>query len=95
MLAELVGVPVAAITFSHESFMQSQGFRGQIKEGTERLKIPFLDLNPALAATGLGRGLWVYPTDQHPNEIAHKIAAQEIETFLKREKLLSSSDQTK
>jgi hypothetical protein len=46
-------------------------------------KVPHLDLLPALRAAA-HENLTVNPADPHPNEIAHKIAAEEIQEFLKR-----------
>ena len=36
--------------------------------------------------------LWVHPTDHHPNEVGHRIAAEEIYRFLKQEGLLDLLD---
>ena len=40
-----------------------------------------LDLLPAFSRHK-AESLWVHPTDYHPNEIAHGIAAEEIHAFL-------------
>jgi hypothetical protein len=34
------------------------------------------------------KDLWVNPTDQHPNEIAHRIAAERLFDFLAGRKLI-------
>ncbi len=44
-------------------------------------KIIVLDLRHSFEGYE-GPELWVHPTDQHPNEIAHDIAAREIAKFL-------------
>ncbi|HLD29102.1 MAG TPA: hypothetical protein VJC03_02085 [bacterium] len=44
--------------------------------------IPCLDLLPAFSEQS-AESLWAHPTDHHPNERAHKIAAEEIFKFLK------------
>ena len=49
--------------------------------------IPLLDLLPAFSKHR-AKELWVHPTDHHPNDIAHEIAAGEVHRFLKREGLL-------
>ena len=49
--------------------------------------IPLLDLLPAYSKYE-AEELWVHPTDHHPNEIGHRIAAEEIHAFLKRDGLL-------
>jgi lysophospholipase L1-like esterase len=51
--------------------------------------IPFLDLLPAFSEYR-PEELWVNPTDYHPNEIAHRIAAENIYHFLKKGNLLKS-----
>jgi hypothetical protein len=35
-----------------------------------------------------GPSLWVHPTNQHPNEEAHAIAAEALGRFLREERLL-------
>lgn len=49
--------------------------------------IPLLDLLPAFSKHD-ARELWVHPIDHHPNEIAHRIVAEELHAFLKAEELL-------
>ena len=49
--------------------------------------IPVLDLLPAFSRH-TDKDLWVNPTDHHPNETAHAIAARELYDFLTRESLL-------
>jgi len=49
-----------------------------------RSGIPCLDLLPAFAGHA-GPELWVHPNNQHPNEVAHEIAARSIARFLRRE----------
>ena len=46
-----------------------------------------LDLQPAFAGHD-GPELWVHPTNQHPNEIGHRIAGTALYEFLAREGLL-------
>lgn len=40
-----------------------------------------LDLFPRMKGRS-ARSLWVHPTDQHPNELAHRIAAEQLAAFL-------------
>jgi len=54
-----------------------------IVEHCQSLGIDVLDLRDAYRDFS-GPELWVHPTDEHPNEIAHEIAAQEISQFLIR-----------
>jgi len=51
--------------------------------------ILLLDLLPAFSEHK-AESLWVHPTDYHPNEIAHRIAAEEIHAFLKGHGLLET-----
>jgi hypothetical protein len=51
-------------------------------------EIPMLDLLPAYSLYR-DKDLWVNPTDQHPNEIAHKIAAERLYDFLVEQKLVT------
>lgn len=44
---------------------------------TEGAGLAFVDLLPAFLSRD-DRALWVHPTDQHPNEIAHRIAAEAL-----------------
>jgi hypothetical protein len=59
-----------------------------VNEGVQGTDIPVLDLGPALAGQGSHQELIVHPNDGHPNEIAHRVAAEEIERFLRAEGLL-------
>lgn len=49
--------------------------------------IPMIDLLPVYSAYQ-DKDLWVNPTDQHPNEIAHKLAAESLSDFLADQKLV-------
>jgi lysophospholipase L1-like esterase len=49
----------------------------------ERERILFLDLFPAFSRHR-AEDLWANPTDHHPNEKAHRVAAEEIAAFIER-----------
>ncbi len=49
--------------------------------------IPLLDLLPAFSKYK-AEELWVNPTDHHPNEIGHRVMADELYSFLNRNNLL-------
>lgn len=51
--------------------------------------ILLLDLLPAYSRHA-AESLWVHPTDYHPNEIGHQIAAEEIHSFLHKHGLLEA-----
>ena len=60
-----------------------------VTPGLKGTDIPMLDLGPALFENHLDEELFVYGRiDSHPNEIANRIAAQEILKFLQNEELL-------
>jgi len=64
-----------------------QGLHDKIDEFCEREGVPILDLLPAYSQHE-AEDLWVHPVDHHPNEIAHRIAADELFAFLNCEDLL-------
>jgi hypothetical protein len=51
-------------------------------------KIPMLDLLPVYSFYK-DKDLWSNPTDHHPNEIAHKLAAERLYDFLVEQKLVT------
>jgi hypothetical protein len=53
-----------------------------IHDACGQLQIPMLDLLEVYRGRD-ARDLWVHPTDHHPNEEAHRLAAGAIETFLR------------
>ncbi|MCH7493676.1 site-2 protease family protein [bacterium] len=65
-----------------------------VRSHCESQEIPVLDLFDAFEGRSYA-DLWVHPTDQHPNEIGHRIAAEAIAQFLNQSGLLSGSSQEK
>lgn len=63
------------------------GEHERIRDFCESRGIPFLDLLPAFSRYP-AEELWCHPEDFHPNEIANKLAAEEVFAFLKSEGLL-------
>jgi hypothetical protein len=60
-----------------------------VTEGLRGTGVPVLNLKDALLRDGRNVDeLQVHAIDGHPNEIAHRIAAEEIERFLRTENLL-------
>lgn len=53
----------------------------QLKKSCVTANIPVLDLLPYFKAYR-GPELWVHPVDQHPNEVAHDIAAKAMSKYL-------------
>ena len=62
-----------------------QVIHDQLSKSCIAAKIPILDLLPYFKSYQ-GPELWVHPVDQHPNEIAHYIAAKAISEYLLRNK---------
>lgn len=52
----------------------------RVTEFCRESQIPCLDLRGQFGANS-GPELWVHPTDQHPNEIAHRLAGEAIARF--------------
>jgi hypothetical protein len=59
-----------------------------VTEGVRETDIPVLDLGRTLLEGRIPDDLTVHPLDGHPNEIAHRLAAEEIERFLRSHSLL-------
>ena len=55
-----------------------------VEETCGEIGLPVHDLLPAFRGKQ-DHQLWVHPTDHHPNEIAHEIAARSLEGFLRRQ----------
>jgi hypothetical protein len=60
----------------------------QVTESVRGTDIPVLDLGTRLLEDHRPEELTVHPEDPHPNEIAHRLAAEEIERFLRAQGLL-------
>jgi hypothetical protein len=60
----------------------------QVTRGLRGTDIPVLDLGPMLLKRHRPEDLMVHPIDGHPNETAHRLAAEEIETFLRAQGLV-------
>ncbi len=58
-----------------------------VAELAAELEIPLLDLLPAFQGFE-GPELWVHPSNQHPNEVAHAIAGRALVDFLHSEDLV-------
>ena len=52
--------------------------------------IPVLDLKDHMGPVS-GPEFWVHPLDQHPNEMAHQISAEEVAQFLQEQQLLATA----
>lgn len=61
-----------------------------VTASAERLGLPVLDLFEAFRGED-GPSLWVHPSNQHPNERAHAIAARAIHAWLVEERLVGGA----
>lgn len=64
-----------------------QPIHDHVRKFCEEAEIPVVDLRESFREFE-GPELWVHPTDQHPNEQAHRIAAEAIAKFLVEKKLV-------
>ncbi|MBX7166241.1 MAG: SGNH/GDSL hydrolase family protein [Pirellulales bacterium] len=79
-----VPVMVVIFPFFHQlnGAYPFQALHERVAEVCREAGVSYLDLRAAYGAYA-GPELWVDPTDQHPNEVAHAIAAQAIDKFLR------------
>jgi lysophospholipase L1-like esterase len=88
------GARLAVVIFP-ELFRLDEGYpfasiHETVRQEATRLGLPVLDLFEAFRGQN-ARELWVHPTDHHPNELAHGIAARAIHDFLRNEGLTGRS----
>jgi hypothetical protein len=87
------GAQLAVVIFRHASWEPWPRLVRDVTEGLRGTDIPVLDLGPALLEHHRPEDLTVHPTDGHPNEIAHRLAAEEIEKFLRAQGLLPAASE--
>ena len=86
-LARQHKVPIALVIFPE--FYQLDGnypfeaIHRVVRETCQAVPMPVLDLLDVYRGKH-PQDLWVHPTDHHPNEKAHKMAAEAIEAFLSK-----------
>ena len=79
------GIPLLMVVFPF--FVELDGdypfasIHEVVRQHAEERGIPLLDLRDAYRAFH-GPELWVHETDQHPNELAHRVAAEAVHGFL-------------
>jgi len=78
-----IGLLVVIFPFFHEldGDYAFQPIHDIVRGHLESEEIPVVDLRDAYRGFS-GPELWVHPTDQHPNEIGHRIAADAIVGWL-------------
>jgi hypothetical protein len=85
------GARLVAFAFRGDREPEWERLLADVTTGLEGTGIPFLDLGPVLLEGREPEDLWVHPTDAHPNELGHDLAAGEIERFLEGQGLLAPS----
>ena len=90
-LAESIGARFAVVVFPF-MYQLNENYpfhpiHKLVRDTCEGEQIPFLDLFPAFKGQSY-MDLWVHPSDQHPNEKGHAIAARAIADFLIDQRLL-------
>jgi len=88
-LSEIHGFRVGLAIFPELMSLEDYPFTAIhtfIDETCGELGLPVHDLLPAFQGLE-DRRLWVHPTDHHPNEIAHDIAAGSLEDFVRKQLL--------
>lgn len=78
-----IPVMVVIFPFFHElnGDYPFQPIHDRVNELCRENGVPVLDLRDSYREFS-GPELWVHPTDQHPNEIAHKLAAEAMAEFI-------------
>jgi hypothetical protein len=76
-------IVIFPLLYDFENYRFSSIHR-KIESFCEIRQIMYLDLFPAFSQYE-AEDLWANPTDHHPNETAHRIAAEEIATFIEDE----------
>lgn len=59
-----------------------------LESSLREFAVPVLDVGVALERNGQSRDFWVHETDMHPNELAHRLAAEELHRLLAERQLL-------
>ena len=90
-IARETGIPVVLMIFPNlwkldDDYPFTPAHR-KVAAAAERAGIPVLDLIDAFRGQD-GVSLWVHPSNQHPNEEAHAIAARALHEFLGAQDLL-------
>lgn len=74
-------VVIFPILYKIENGYPFAGVHSYVTERLRQLGIDSIDLLPALSGYKASQ-LWVHPVDQHPNDVVHAVAAQQIQTWI-------------
>lgn len=96
-LARRQGIPMVLVIFPVFDSPMDQRYRytdlhKKIREEGELLKMQVLDLLGSYSGMDVGRLAVVPISNAHPNEIAHRVAAENIRDFLIRRRLIPPVD---
>lgn len=81
------GVIVWPLLYGLDGAYPFEDLHRKVLDECRRADIPALDLLPTFRGRAAD-SLWVHPTDQHPNEIAHRLAAEAIAHWIDEARLL-------
>jgi len=92
-IARQRGMKIALVIFPELYRLQGdypfEAIHRLVNASAREIGIPVLDLLETFRGHD-ARELWVHPQDHHPNEVAHEMAAEAIERFLRANGLLSA-----
>lgn len=91
-LVQANGARLAVAIFRNDKGGWWEDLVTTVSSGLEHASIPVADLGIALLADHSAEDLRMGADDWHPNEVAHRLAAQELQRFLERHELLRSPD---
>lgn len=87
-LCQAQGAQLAIVVFRHDRLPGWDELLATMRPWAEERKVPLLDLGESLLVRFGNKDLTVHPTDEHPNEIAHRAAAEALAPFLAAQGLL-------
>lgn len=83
------GVQLAAAYFRYEPLgVLWRSMRRAVDPVLVQGGVPYCDLGDEILRRAAGRDLSVHPVDPHPNDLAHELAAEELESFLRGRRLI-------
>lgn len=87
------GIKLVVLLFRDSAFSASwRAFQRTLGQVVNLKELPTLDIGRAWFAHQQGRGMTVHRTEAHPNEVAHRIAAEELARFLRSQGLLPNAE---
>ena len=76
------GIRLAVVLFQHRRTRDWEGLDSALTSGLAGTRVPVVNLGPTLLAFGEQKLLVDAETDWHPNELAHRMAADALRKFL-------------